>query len=64
MGRLFSAFILPMEKKIKNLKISVESHEKIKWKNTKLIQNVKLKKTFMVNHKWGFPFGFGCGGTS
>ena len=30
MGRLFSAFILPMEKKIKNLKISIESHQILK----------------------------------
>ena len=30
MGRLFSAFILPMEKKIKNLKISVDSHTILK----------------------------------
>ena len=30
MGRLFSAFILPMEKKIKNLKISIESHDILK----------------------------------
>lgn len=30
MGRLFSAFILPMEKKIKNLKISVEAHDVLK----------------------------------
>jgi len=30
MGRLFSAFILPMEKKIKNLKISIESHKILK----------------------------------
>ena len=30
MGRLFSAFILPMEKKIKNLKISVDSHKILK----------------------------------
>jgi hypothetical protein len=30
MGRIFSAFILPMEKKIKNLKISIESHDILK----------------------------------
>ena len=30
MGRLFSAFILPMEKKIKNLKISIYSHTILK----------------------------------
>jgi hypothetical protein len=30
MGRFYSAFFLPMDKKIKNLKISIESHQVLK----------------------------------
>jgi hypothetical protein len=51
MVRLFSAFILPMEKKIKNLKISVESHQVLKTycdkrgiKMYKFLENLILEK--------------------
>lgn len=30
MGRFYSTFFLPMDKKIKNLKISIESHQVLK----------------------------------
>ena len=46
MGRIFSAFILPMEKKIKNLKISVEAHDILKKYCDK--QGIKMYK-FLEN---------------
>lgn len=56
MGRLFSAFFLPMDKSIKNLKISKEAHKVLKdycdkkgikmyrFLETLILENCKEKK--------------------